>query len=468
MELEELQQLLSAGDFGVLQSKVTAGVTSSFGDTIKQYDPKLHAVHDDQIRKKKQIEKESSTGEKTTVYVDVTRLSVPLQKKIVRLAAAFLCGNPIQLDANIDEAKKVEQNLVDLIKKVWEDNKLDYESKNLAALMMGETQCAELWFSEKTDAEYWKGTANEGKTVRFRMKILSESRGDSMYPVFNAYGDMIAFGRGYKVAIEGGKTEEHFDLYTADRFYFGSRSNSEWTVKQEDNDIKAIPIIYYSQEQVEWADVQPLIERFETSISNHGDTNDYFGSPSFFIEGDIKGFAEKGEQGKVFQGEKESKMQVLSWDSSPESVKLEQQNLRSLIFDMTDTPDITKDNEDLSGVQSGIALKMRFLPAHLKAAEKEEIFGKGIQRRINYLKKALAKINSALVPALLLYIKPRFEYYLPANDVERIELLTTAKQGGILSQKTAVEQNPLVSDPVAELEQLQTDGLNTEMNSDNP
>lgn len=467
MELEVLQELIK-GDFATLQSKVVAGVTSVYSKYSKEYDPSEHAVHDTAIRKKKEIQIENEDGSKAIKPVEVTRLSVPMQKKIVRLAAAFLCGNPIELSANVRDDDKTAENLLSLIKKVWDDNKLDYESKNLAKLMMSETECAELWFTEKADKDYWNDTANQGKEVRFRSKILAASKGDSLYPVFNGFGNMIAFARGYKTSMEDGKTQEHFDLYTEERFYFGTRSSTAWDVKEEENTIKEIPVIYFRQDQVEWADVQHLIERFETSISNHGDTNDYFGSPSFFIEGTVKGFAEKGEQGKVFEGEKDTKMSVLSWDSSPESVKLEQQNLRSLILDMTDTPDISIEQMKSLGTYSGIALKMLFLGAHLKAAEKEEIFGKGIQRRINYLKNALIKINSSLSPAVALNIKPKFEYYLPKNDVEKVETITQAKQAGILSTKTSVEINPLVADPVAELEQIQNDGLDKEFNNDNP
>lgn len=456
MEVKELQELIT-NDFSALQQKIVAGVTSAYSDHIKQYDSTKHLVYDEQKRPKKKVDKDDGTE-----FIEVNRLSIPMQKKIVRLAAAFLCGNPIELSANAKDGDTVEEGMLNLLKKIWDDNKLDYESKNLAKLMMSETECAELWFSEDADKDYWNDTFNQGKKVRFRMKILAASKGDSLYPVFNAYGDMIAFGRGYKISIEGGKTEEHFDLYTPEKFYFASRVDAEWEVKAEDNDIKEIPVIYYKQDQVEWADVQTLIERYETVISNHGDTNDYFGSPFLLVKGEILGFSKKGEQGKVLQAENGADAEFLSWQQSPDSVKLEQQNLRSLILDMTDTPDISIEQMKSLGTYSGIALKMLFLGAHLKAAEKEEIFGKGIQRRINYLKNALSKINSKLIPALPMSIKPKFEYYLPKNDVEKIELLTTAVSGKIMSQKTAIEQNPLVSDPEAELDEVKADNLVTE------
>jgi SPP1 family phage portal protein len=225
-------------------------------------------------------------------------------------------------------------------------------------------------------------------------------------------------------------------------------------------------VIYYSQELPEWSDVQDLIERMEKLISNHADSNDYFGSPTVFLEGEIEGFATKGEAGKVIQGKSGAKASYLTWDQAPESIKLEYSNLRSLIFDLTDTPDISIENMKSLGVFSGIALKMLFLGAHLKASEKEEIFGKGIQRRINYIKSALAVINVATAGAATMAITPSFEYFLPKNNEELVTLLNTATGGkATMSTQTAEKNNPYVDDPEKEMVLIQEEGLNDENNA---
>ena len=86
----------------------------------------------------------------------------------------------------------------------------------------------------------------------------------------------------------------------------------------------------------------------------------------------------------------------LSWDQSPESIKLEGGTLKDLIHYMTGTPDISFENLKQIGPISGIALRLMFMDAHMHASDKEEIFGKGIQRRINFLKAALVKINAVM------------------------------------------------------------------------
>jgi SPP1 family phage portal protein len=257
------------------------------------------------------------------------------------------------------------------------------------------------------------------------------------------------------------KEVEHFDIYTDKQIYLAEKSTAtDWIVKPEANLLGKIPVIYYSQAAPEWNDVQILIDRKEKLHSNHGDTNDYFGSPMVFVQGNIVGFAKKGEQGKVLQGENGATAQYLSWDQSPESVKLESATLEDFIYYMTGTPKISFDNLKSIGPVSGIALKLMFMDAHMHASDKEETFGKGIQRRINFLKAALVKINAALESAVTMTIKPKFEYYLPKNVDEMVNTLMTATAGKqIMSVESAVDQVSEIYglDPATEQERLQND-----------
>lgn len=451
MELQDLQNLLDNPEKlqkAIVDDKPLSNVTPE--DVKKQYDPKKHAIFDAVTRPDKPI-----TTDKGDEIIKVARLPIPMQKRIVRLAAAFLCGNPITLECAPDRPD--EENFLAVIKRTWEDNKLDYKSKQLAKKMMGECECAELWYTEEAEPGYWADTPNDNGKVKFklRMKIIASSLGDSLYPVFNAAGDMIAFGRGYKIKINA-KDVEHFDVYTADKIIQMRKSDTGWTVDSDKtNPIKKIPIIYYSQDYPEWYDVQELIERLEKSISNHADTNDYHGSPMIKVKGKVKGFAKKGESGKIIELEGEgADAEYMGWTQAPDSVKLEQENLMNLIHALTDTPNISFEQMKGLGTFSGIALKMLFLGAHLKAADHEENFGESIQRRINYIKAAMAVINFGFAKTTGLTIKPKFTYFLPKNEQEMIEMLTTAVTGGIMSKESGTEQNPLVVDAEIEVQRV--------------
>jgi hypothetical protein len=454
MELTDLATI-SAENYGDLQAAIEKEKASRDVETfLKQLDPDQHDVV---ANKLKRPDKQKTDSNGSTSTVPVARLPLTIQKLIVNRAAAFLCGRPIQLQS--DPVDDSQIGFTAVIQKVWDDNKLGFKSITLAEIMMGETECAELWYMVPAEEEYWFETAAEGAKFKPRVKILANSYGDKLYPVFDQFGDMIAFGRSYKIKVAG-QDQECYDIYMADKTYLGRKGESGWEVTQEPNPAKKIPIIYYSQPSPEWADVQALIDRLETQLSNLADTNDYFGSPIVFVEGDVVGFADKGDTGKVLKGTPGAKAEYLTWDRSPESVKLELESLKKYINQLTDTPDISIEEMKGLGTFSGVALRLLFLPAHLKAARKEGIFGEGIQRRINYLKASMASAQTSFQSVVGMQIKPRFEYYLPQNEQEMVDLLTTAVGVGkpIMSQESAIRANPLVTDPDAEIQKMTDEG----------
>jgi SPP1 family phage portal protein len=453
MKTERLQELLTS-DTDKLKDAFDqeVGEKPELDTYQKQYEVSLHDVFDPVKRKDKPIKDENGSIVDTK---KVARIGVPMQKIITQTAAAFLCGNPIKLVANAEE-NTVEKTLLEGIEKVWDDNKLDYKSMDLSEKMMSETEVAELWYTEELEdpAEYWGETQINGK-FRLRMKVLAHSLGDQIRPIFDPTGNMIAFGRGYTLKSEG-KTEQHFDVYTDKFFYHGVKTDQGWTVDPPvANMVQKIPVIYYAQPTPEWADVQTAIDRLETVLSRHADTNDYSGSPILFTSGEITSLPEKEQDGKAIQADEKADAKFLSWDHAPESIKMEIDNLFKVIYACTFTPDISFDALKGMGQTSGFAMECMFMGAHLKAAKKAGIFGEGVQRRINYLKAALSTIDLKLKKGISLKIKPQFEFFLPKDMEGLVNTLTTAVSGGIMSKDTGVRQLGIAEDVQAELAQIE-------------
>lgn len=496
MNTEELTDIINSGELDKLKSTLEIskyayfindsynwvnstptipGTQSQFVEIrdFKQYNPKQHDVHNPALRPDKLINDENGN---LTGKVKVTRLSIPEQKRIVMMAASFL-GSP---ELSSTPAPGLETDLLSVIQTIFDNNKLDYEFKDIAKKTMSERECAELWYTQEADPDYWEGTPMEGNKFKLRMRIICPSLGDTLYPVYDNFGDMIAFGRYYETieTIANSLTQSnkmcHFDIYTIDRFYFMTKDSNEtaWTFNYDPagdilndngtttpstvlgvaNPIGKIPVIYYRQPATEWHDVQEMIDRMEKKISNHADTNDYYDSPIVKAKGDVSGFSEKGESGKVLQMGQDADVSYLTYDSLPASMKMEMDNLTKFINTYTHTPDISFESVSGLGHFSGIALKMFFMDAHLKAADKEALFGLGVKRRINYLKTAIVSLNNKFKPALKLIVNPEFTYFLPKDTDAEVSSLVKAYQAGIISRESAVKANPLVEDAVIELE----------------
>lgn len=473
MDIEILRELMLVGDVNKTISTITAICdVQEITEILKQIDPLQHNIlSEDPItgRPDKNI---YDDRENLIDKVVVNRIPIGLQKKIVISAVSFLGIPTLSHTTNTPD----EETLVNAIKRIWDRNKLDYSFRTLAKKTMIYTQCAELWYPtllEEGD-KYWEGTGVDGN-FKLSMKILSPDKGDTLLPIFDNYGDMIAFARIYKLKNHLSKEIEYFELYTAEEIFYCKRDSDtgNWLYRNTEkeyfdqitpipNIFGKIPIIYYSQPTTEWADVEPLIQRLEIIASNLADTNDYSGSPLLVATGPIKSMPKKGDQGKIVEVEGGADLRYLQPTNASESIRMEIDNLFRLIFYLTHTPELTTETMKGFGMFSGIALKMLFLDAHLKAMDKEEIFGECIQRRINFLKTALSNIDVKLETALSFEIKPIFTPFLPKNVVEELDNIIKAKDAGLLSDETSIQMNPLLLDWESEIKKIEKEISDTE------
>lgn len=426
-----------------------------------QYDPLKHKVMSPFYRKKKVVKVKTDKKDMITgapIYkekkVDRVRVAVPVQRVIVERSVGFLFSNPIEYhleDNSNEQSKKVFEEVL----KIFKNNKIKYFDKNVARTLFKERECAELWYFILDE---------NGKPKEMRVKLLSPSKGDTLYPHFDDYDRMDGFARKYSITDENNNKTTHFDVYT-DKLvykYINDGNGMKLMEQPKQHGFSKIPIIYYRQEETEWNPVQPVIDRVEELLSNWGDTNDYFGSPSYFFKGKLNGFAEKGEQGKVYQGEGEgADMKVLSWDSSPASITGELANLFNIIFSYTQTPDISFENmKTLGGNTSGVAIKLMFTDPHMKAEVKIELFGEMFTRRYNLVQNGYATTLQAVPESILntIYVEPIFKPYMPKNELEEIQIISTSTGGKpTMSQEEGVRQNPRVKNADEVFKQLQTE-----------
>ena len=71
-------------------------------------------------------------------------------------------------------------------------------------------------------------------------------------------------------------------------------TSSSWKATRRKTKSERLPIIYGRQEETEWEDVQGMIERLETLLSNFADVIDYNANPMIFFKGRLTGFGRKG------------------------------------------------------------------------------------------------------------------------------------------------------------------------------
>lgn len=431
---------------------------------FKEYEPEHHRINDPALRPDKLIYEDTgqmdNDGNPITraVVSPVTRIALAIQKLIVSRQVAFITGGDTALVAIA--ARGEQQKLFDVVQQTWRKNKLDYKNSNIAKAVLSQLECAEIWYSEK----------GEDDKVRMRVRFYTPSDGYDLIPVWDAYGDLIAFGLQYEdVKV---KKERYLDLYTAESRTKYVQKGGGWELKPSEPDAPnplplpygKIPVIYYSQPKSAWADVQSLIERLEKLLSGFGDTNDYNGSPILFSNTEIESLPKKGEAGKFVKavdttGEvpaSNARLEYVAWDAKPEAVIFEKDTLIELIYSITQTPNISFEAMKSLGDISGVAFDRIFLDAHLKARDAHNSwYGEGIQRRLNFLIAACAEATPGMSGAKDLEIAPQFGIFKIDPDGDRITRAMQANGGlPIMSHETSITYANISEDAAAEMEKI--------------
>lgn len=462
MNYQDLQSVIDGGDIAKTIEILTSQADQP--DTKKlqsQWFVTGHDVMDRTKRRDRDVLYEEADEDDATTKVksrieSVARIPVPFQKNIVSKAVSFLFGNPVKIVTSLIQGE--ELRVLNAVKTIWDDTKADSQNRVIAKELFRSTQVAEIWYPVRKDEEH--DDYGFPTPFKLRMAVFSPWDGHELYPLFDDHGDMIAFSRRYVIRSENDRDEQYIETYTADQYYRWKNDVFGWRlIENSRNIIGRIPVVYASQEQAEWAEVQYSIDRLETILSNHADTNDYNGSPIVVAEGQILSIGKKGERGKVVEMEKGGKLSYLSWDHAPTSVKMEIENLFKIILSYTQTPDISFESVKGMGAISGTALKLMFMDAHLKVLDKREVFDAYLKRRLNIIKAFVGVMDKTLAPtAKKLRIDAEIVPYIIQDDMERMNMLLTANGGkAVISQKTSVGRSGLVSDPSREFELLQAE-----------
>lgn len=423
---------------------------------IKRPDKKVRIDNDEIGHTENVIQVSGEGGEQVAFRPEpVARIALSIQKLIVKRAVSFIFGNPVILDSDpSDESQKL---VLKAIERVLYDVKEKSLNRKVARNLFSCTEVAELWYPVESMSNIY------GFDSKFKLRcaVLSPLLGDTLYPYFDESGDMVAFSREFSLT-DGKTSRKYFETYTETKQYQWIQDTDGWDIVEgypKENPIGKIPVVFGNQEQTEWADVQILIERLETLMSNFADTNDYHAAPKIFVKGQLTGFSKKGESGGILEGDSESDAKYLAWENAPESVKLEIETLMKMIYTITQTPDISFDAVKGIGTVSGIALKLLFMDAHLKVADHQEVFDEYLQRRLNIIKAFIGKFNVQLGEAASnLQVEPIITPYMIKDEAAEIKIWTDANGGNpVMSQKASFIKAAMTTDPEADFEQYNTE-----------
>lgn len=468
MTIEEIFQLATSNDV-ITELKSRRFIPQPDTATARhELDIKLHGVHDPIRRPDKRVRvTDDNDGESAQKVIQadgessnfktepVARVALALQKLIINRAVSFLFGNPV-LYNNTPETDN-EKMVAKALERILYDVKSNSVNRRVARALFSYKEVAELWYPVEQEND------NYGFHSAFKLKcaVFSPMFGDTLWPYFDDSGDMVAFSREFSKTDHNNVVTDYFETYTADEHWLWTKAAQGFTPVDgypKKTGIGKIPVIYGHQRQFETEDVDGLIDRLEFLLSNFADTNDYHAAPKIFVTGQINGWSKKGESGAVIEGEDGATMQYVSWQSAPESVKLEIETLLKMIYTITQTPDISWDAVKGLNV-SGVALKLLFMDAHLKVQDKREVFDEYLQRRVNVLLAYIGQFNTAITKETqTLQIEPEIVPYIITSEADELNYWMTANGNNpVISQAESIERAGLSQNPELTLQKIQAE-----------
>jgi SPP1 family phage portal protein len=431
---------------------------------INEIDLKDRNLRDSQIGKIQTDKKISDTK-----IVTAVRIPINIQKKIVNTGTTFEVGEPVTLIPQTS-SEEGQSKTAELVKRIWKTNRLDSKIQKLVQLKKSQTQGAlQFYIADVKQGSMMQklltllGFANQKKEVK--VSILDNKKG-SMYPYFDSFGDLKAFVWEFITLDTDGEEVNNQWVYDDRNTYKINDEGGTLGLKETiPHGFDKIPIVYVTQEHPEWYDVQEMIDRLEVSLSKLGASNDYSGHPMLKIFGEVENAPDKDEDGKAWiipikldsEG-KEIKGDVsfLTNPNSPESTKLELEKLEEYIEMVSQTPNVSLSKLKGIGDISAKAIRLLFIDAMMKAKQNEGDNRTMIERIISVLVSGIINTtNTGLSSeAKDLYFEIQFNSILPDDLKESADIISTLKNSGLISNKTAIEYLGMNEDTQEEIEMI--------------
>lgn len=404
---------------------------------IKDWDYTQHDVFDEELRPKRRVlVKEQEENKDGTIkspaqfrWEDVNRMALPLEQDIVNIHTAFTVGTPPKITANATEAS--EQELMELLDNIHQKNKLPYDNKRIVRSWFAECEVAEYWYVKPSKED------DPNPTYRLKSMIWSPFRGDTLYPYYDEYGDLIAFSREYNKTDSKGIQSTR--LMVVDNQNVTIYSNGT-QIEQYPHGFSKIPVIYMKRERPLCDKIRTLRNRLEVLLSNFADCLDYNFYPKMVASGEVVGVRNKGMTSEIIQLENDAQVSYLTWQQSPDMAKLEFDNLTSRCYALTNTPQITFEAlQGIGNALSGKAFKFMFMGTHMAVSNHAETVEEFLQRRINFLLSAIGSLIPKYAPvAKRLQVNIEIVPYMIDSLTERIADAVSAVQGGVASLKEGI------------------------------
>lgn len=415
-----------------------------------EYDPRRHPVMD----RAKYPDIVTTDG-----VTRVTRIPCDLQRLATKRMTELVCGIPVK---RVYKAESERQNeIAGYIEAVLQRNRIDSVNVERCNMLFAGCEVVTLWFAAaQLNTDY-----GFSSPLKLRCRNFSPMLGDSLYPLFDEYGDMIALSVGYARKVNGNRVE-YFDCYTADRHIKWSDASGQWAEEEHElTTVGKIPAVYAWRPAPVWEQSSPIVYEIEWSLSRNGNYLRENSKPLFVVFADEAiAYGDEKDVDKEFravmQYPKGSTAQYITWQQAVDNLKFYVSELRSQFFTQLQLPDWSY--EKMSSIAlSGESRKQLFIDAQMKVKDESGRLLEFFDREVNvikaFLKIALGAAYEADIDALR--VETVITPFTITDETDTVNRLTAATGGkAIMSQREAIQEFGHSSDPDKTLQEIAEEG----------
>ena len=362
------------------------------------------------------------------------RVGLGFQESIRRKKTLSLCGNPRAITFNNPNPTEKEAENAAEIKQTWEERNMDGLGTRTAYAQLGYGDAGLLMYM------------NEKNEIRGR--VISYRDGYVIIPHDDDNGERVMECVYYKDE----NNEEHIDCYDEQNLYriYGDIDGESWGVKEIiPHGFSELPLVT-KRGDVAWNNVQPIIEAIEILWNLFIVIQKRHGWGILYIRGNINENVKRLAGSIILQDTSLDGTGTAEFKTppSPENmIATLDALLEQLQRDASVTFILPKDIS-ASGDISGIAMQMtRSLDIEWATSECIE-WQNFASKQMRLFKEGLAKElvlkgknPTAVTDFANMRVSCKYKMWKPFDEASYNQMLTTMKQGGIISQQTAVEKN---------------------------
>lgn len=423
----------------------------AWAELEKEYDVMKHPVMTDP-----EYNKPLHDGEQ------VSKVGLGWQKLAVKRMSGLIFGIPAQRVYTIQNEKGEVDDKLNLASKVLEaifqKNRINSVNLDRAKDLYASCEFVTIWYGVDSDNALYAGVKAKYK---LRTKTYSPMRGDSLYPLFDESGDMIALSVEYATQNRDKKTEVFFDTYTTDKHYRWNTTKADPVlVLDEDVKIEKISGVYGDRELPIWENLSFLPTEAEWTLSRNGNYIRKNARPTFVIatDGQLKKEAKEPTDSRaarnILRVGKGETAQYATWQHASDAIKFQHDTLKREFFTQLQLPDMSMD-EMKSAPMSGESRKMLFIDAQMKVTDESGIWLECFDREFEVVRAHACLMFPDLKDAISrIQVEHIITPYQIRDENDKITNITNAKSAGIISTRTAVQTLGWADDVDAEVQQI--------------